>query len=45
MTFKEQEQITKKILDDQQIDLGYLHGQDLISEIVRIGIKNHMEFE
>ena len=45
MTFKEQEQITKKILDDQQIDLGYLHGQDLISEIVRIGIENLMEFE
>ncbi len=45
MTFKEQEQITKKSSDEQPIDLGYFQGQDIINEIVRMGIQNLMELE
>lgn len=45
MTFKEQEQITKKNSDELLKELSNYHGEDLISEIVRLGIQNLMELE
>ena len=43
MTFKEQEQFTKKNSDDLLTELSNYHGENLISEIVRLGIQNLME--
>ena len=44
MTFKEREQFTKKS-DDLLIELSNYQGENLISEIVRLGIQNLMELE
>ena len=38
MTFKEQEQFTKKNSDDLLTELSNYQGENLISEIVRLGI-------
>jgi len=45
MTFKEQEQFTKRNAEDVISGLSNYHGEDLISEIVRLGIQNLMELE
>ena len=45
MTFKEQEQFTKKNSEDLLIELCNYQGENLISEIVRLGIQNLMELE
>ena len=45
MTFKEQEQFTKKNSDDLLTELSNYQGENLISEIVRLGIQNLMELE
>ncbi|HCC71265.1 MAG TPA: hypothetical protein DEQ09_08965, partial [Bacteroidales bacterium] len=45
MTFKEQEQFTKKNSDDLLKELSNYHGEDIISEIVRLGIQSLMELE
>jgi transposase-like protein len=45
MTFKEQEQFTKRNAEDVISELSNYHGEDLISEIVRLGIQNLMELE
>ena len=45
MTFKEQEQFTKKNSDDLLSELINYQGENLISEIVRLGIQNLMELE
>jgi len=45
MTFKEQEQFTKRNAEDVISGLNNYHGEDLISEIVRLGIQNLMELE
>jgi len=45
MTFKEREQITKKNSDDLLSELINYQGENLISEIVRLGIQNLMELE
>ncbi|MEA1885866.1 MAG: IS256 family transposase [Bacteroidota bacterium] len=44
MTFQKQEQITKKS-DDLLTELSNYHGENLISEIVHLGIQNLMELE
>jgi len=41
LTFKEQEQFTKKNSDDLHTELSNYHGENLISEIVRLGMKNY----
>ena len=38
MTFQEREQITKKSSDDLLSQLIYCQGEDLMSEILRLGI-------
>jgi len=43
MTFKEREQITKKNSDDLLWQLIDYQGEDLISEILRLGIQSLME--
>ena len=43
MTFKEREQITKKNSDDLLSQLIYYQGEDLMSEILRLGIQSLME--
>ncbi len=45
MTFKEQEQFTKKNSYDLLSELINYQGENLISEIVRLGIQNLMELE
>jgi len=45
MTFKEQEQFTKKNSDDLLTELSNYQGESLIMEIVRLGIQNLMELE
>ena len=45
MTFEEREQITKKNSDDLLSQLIYYQGEDLISEILRLGIQSLMELE
>jgi putative transposase len=45
MTFKEQEQFTKKNSEDLLIELCNYQGENLISEIVRLGMQNLMELE
>lgn len=45
MTFKEREQFTKKNSDDLLSELINYQGENLISEIVRLGIQNLMELE
>ncbi len=45
MTFKEQEQFTKKDSDDLLTELSNCLGKNLISEIVRLGIQNLIELE
>ncbi len=45
MTFKEQEQFTKKNSEDLLTELSNYQGENLISEIVRLGIQNLMELE
>jgi len=45
MTFKECEQITKKSSDDLLSQLIYYQGEDLMSEILRLGIQSLMEPE
>ena len=45
MTFQEQEQFTKKNSDDLLTELSNYQGENLISEIVRLGIQNLMELE
>lgn len=45
MTFKEREQFTKKYSDDLLSELINYQGENLISEIVRLGIQNLMELE
>lgn len=45
MTFKEQEQFTKKKSDELLSELTNYNGEDLIGEIVRLGIQNLMELE
>jgi len=45
MTFKEQEQITKKNSNDLFTELINYNGENLIGEIVRLGIQNLMELE
>ena len=43
MTFEEREQITKKNSDDLLSQLIYYQGEDLISEILRLGIQSLIE--
>jgi len=43
MTFQEREQITKKSSDDLLSQLIYCQGEDLMSEILRLGIQSLME--
>ena len=45
MTFKEQKQFTKNYSDDLLSDLINYQGENLIGEIVRLGIQNLMELE
>jgi putative transposase len=45
MTFKEQEQFTKRNAEDVISGLSNYHGEDLFSEIVRLGIQHLMELE
>ncbi|MDT8372731.1 MAG: transposase, partial [Bacteroidales bacterium] len=45
MTFKEQEQFTKKSLDEQLIELINSDGEDLMTRILRSGIQQLMELE
>ena len=45
MTFKEQEQFTKKSLDEQLIKLINLDGEDLMTKFLRSGIQQLMELE
>lgn len=45
MTFKEREQITKKNSDDLLSQLIDYQGENLISEILRLGIQSLMELE
>jgi len=45
MTFQEQEQFTKKNSDDLLSELSNYQSENLISEIVRLGIQNLMELE
>ena len=45
MTFEERDQITKKNSDDLLSQLIYYQGEDLISEILRLGIQSLMELE
>jgi putative transposase len=45
MTFKEQDQITKKSLDEQLIELINFEGEDLMTRILRSGIQQLMEME
>ena len=45
MTFEEGEQITNKNSDDLLSQLIYYQGEDLISEILRLGIQSLMELE
>ena len=45
MTFKEQEQVTKKKSDELLSELINYSGENLIGEIVRLGIQNLMELE
>jgi len=45
MTFKEQEQITKKSLEQQIIELINSDGEDLMTKILRSGIQQLMELE
>ena len=45
MTFKRQEQITKKSLDEQIIELINSDGEDLMTKILRSGIQQLMELE
>ena len=45
MTFEERDQITKKNSDDLLSQLIYYQGEDLISEILRLGIQSLIELE
>ena len=45
MTFEEREQITKKNSDDLLSQLIDYQGENLISEILRLGIQSLMELE
>jgi putative transposase len=45
MTFQEQEQFTKKNSHDLLTELSNYQGENLISEIVRLGMQNLMELE
>ena len=45
MTFQKQEQITKNNLDDLLSELINYNGENLIGEIVRLGIQSLMELE
>ncbi len=45
MTYQEQGQFTKKNSDDLLTELSNYQGENLINEIVRLGIQNLMELE
>ncbi|MEZ5070824.1 MAG: IS256 family transposase [Bacteroidales bacterium] len=45
MTFKKQEQVTKKSLEDQIIELINSDGEDLMTRILRSGLQQIMELE
>ena len=45
MTFKEQEQITKKNSIELLSELINFNGENIMAEILRLGIQNLMELE